>query len=106
MKKLFRPAGLILSLMAAAVVFQCRPSATISVVYSRNASSLEEFSAKELQRYLYLRTGILAEIILSDTIPSRFDYCLTAGSKNSRIFRGLPVADHLAKLADGLKPEE
>ncbi len=103
MKKAFFPAGLILSLVAAAAVFQCRPSERIKVVYSRTASSLEKFSAKELQRYLFLRSGILAEISQSDTIPGRCEYCLAVGSKNARIFHGWPDEDD---LADGLKPEE
>lgn len=76
------------------------------VVYSHDASPLEAFSAKELQRYLYLRSGILAEIIQSNTIPGRCGYCLAVGSKHAGIFRGWPDADNLAKLADGLKPEE
>jgi len=106
MKNLFVLAGLILSLMAAAAVFQCKPSARITIVYSRNASSLEEFSAKELQRYLYLRSGMLAGIIQSDTLPGRFDYCLAVGCKHAGIFRKWPDADNSAELADGLKPEE
>ncbi len=105
MKKFFS-AGLILSLLATAAVFQCKPSATIAVVYSHHASPLEKFSAKELQRYLYLRSGILAQIVQNDTIPGGFDYCLAVGSKHSGMFRGWPDADHLAKLAGGLNPEE
>lgn len=72
------------------------------VVYPQQAGPQEEFAARELQRYFYLRTGILANLVQSDTVPAGYDHSLILGNKNSELFRGLTDSDDILRYSGNL----
>ncbi len=73
------------------------------IICPRNASFQETLAAKEIRRYVYLRTGDWLGIRQEDKIPAKVKSAIVVGAKQS------PLIEHLdqplaAKVSD-LKPE-
>ncbi|MCF7669663.1 MAG: hypothetical protein K9N48_07800, partial [Verrucomicrobia bacterium] len=56
-----------------------------NILITKGASSLERFAAKELRRYIYLRTGNLKAIHQVDTIPEK-GVCFLLSTTGNEIF--------------------
>jgi hypothetical protein len=91
-------------ILSAAILTACKPSihGKAAVVYPREAGKLEEFAAGELQRYFYLRTGILAELIQSDTAPDGYGSCFIVGNRDRKLLKGLAESADIAGGSDNL----
>jgi hypothetical protein len=59
------------------------------IVVSRDASWLETVAARELRRYVYLRTGELLPIRPADSLPSNAQSALVIGRKDRSLVRNL-----------------
>ncbi|MCX6225339.1 MAG: alpha-glucuronidase family glycosyl hydrolase, partial [Bacteroidia bacterium] len=102
MKKLIVAAVSVI--LAAAILAACKlisPGNAV-VVYPQEAGPLEEFAARELQRYLYLRTGILADLVRSDSAPAEYGHCFILGNKNRKLFRGLADSADIGRYSENL----
>lgn len=71
-------------------------SNSVRICYSSNAGFHEQLAARELRRYLYLRTGKLHEIETVSSIPAKGDLIVIA-DKGSDLLKGI-VFDAAAKL--------
>jgi hypothetical protein len=72
-------------MLVAAILASCKlisPGNAV-VVYPQKASPIEEFAARELQRYFYLRTGILADLVQSDSVPAGYRHCFILGNNDT-----------------------
>jgi hypothetical protein len=74
----------------------------VAIVYPRESTPLEEFSAKEIQRYVYLRTGVLAELIKGDEITDGYDDCILVGRKDRGLFSKTAYAPELLAATKAL----
>ncbi|RPH33809.1 hypothetical protein EHM92_08085, partial [bacterium] len=74
------------------------------IVTSRNASAQEQLAAKEVRRYVYLRTGRLLGIEHADKLQAKAKKAIVVGTKQSPLLQQLDQA--LAARLTGLKPEE
>ena len=85
MKKLIIAAVPII--MATAILASCKLISPVNavVVYTQHAGPLEEFAARELQRYFYLRTGILADLVRSDSAPAGYRHSFILGNNNRKL---------------------
>ena len=63
--------------------------APITIVYSSQASGTERLAAKEIRRYLYLRTGKLLPLLQRDDKPSSANGLIIIGQKDRRIIQNL-----------------
>ena len=74
-----------LTLLLTTLLLSCNPVSREKavVVYPRQAGELEEFAARELQRYWYLRTGSLADLVRGDSAPGGYDFSFILG-KNAK----------------------
>jgi hypothetical protein len=61
-----------------------------AVVYPLHPTPTEEFAARELQRYVYLRTGILSELISSDSVPDGYEIIFIVGDRKNKLLESLP----------------
>jgi len=62
-----------------------RTQGPIAVVYSKGASVQEMLAAKEVRRYIYLRTGLFFPIIEFGSFPVKSDV-VVIGQKDSKVF--------------------
>jgi hypothetical protein len=92
----------VLSLMGAlAFVLTSTRVENIAVVYPQGATALEKFSAREIQRYFFVRTGVLASLVEANDIPNGFDRYIFIGHKGDTLFSRLDnAADILASSKD------
>ncbi len=79
----------------------------ISIVASRDARLPEQLAAKEVRRYLYLRTNWLVPFVLSEgTLPST-EAMVVIGSKDRSFVKALAKADReLADSVASLQPQQ
>ncbi len=80
---------------------------SVMIVCPSNASSAEKLAAKEIRRYLYLRTGELVPIIKTDTELPTTGGLIVVGRKDRAAITVLAEKD--SKLASGvnaLKPQQ
>jgi hypothetical protein len=106
MKRLVFAAGLILLAAASIVTVKILSSDRVAVIYPQKTEPLEEFSAREIQRYVYLRTGILAELIRSDELPDGYDHCFIVGNKGQKLFHGVKDSSDIIKHSGNLERDE
>ena len=52
-----------LTTLLSIILFGCLPQESITILISEDASPLEQMAAKEIRRYVYLRTGELLPIV-------------------------------------------
>ncbi len=102
MKKLIIVAAPVI--LAVVILASCKifSPGNAAVVYPREAAPLEEFAARELQRYFYLRTGILADLVRSDSFPTGYDNCFILGNKNRKLFRSLADSADISRYSGKL----
>ena len=70
----------------------------ITIVYSSQASGVERLAAKEIRRYLYLRTGELIPLLQRDDKPSSANGLIIIGQKDRRIIQNLLQKNPMLKL--------
>ena len=75
-----------------------------AVVYSQKAHKLEKLAAKEVRRYIYLRTGRLPVLATSDEMPR--GNCVFIGVKSRDVFKTAGADESLLKKISALGPEE
>jgi len=66
---LFMASSILLSLLVCQAVGKSKPPKNIRICYAKNASFQEQLAAKELRRYIYLRTGELYETQTVSSVP-------------------------------------
>jgi hypothetical protein len=80
---------------------------SIIIVYSSQASEIERLAAKEIRRYLYLRTGKLLSLIESDEKLSSTSGLIIIGQKDRRIVQNVLKKDRTLKVSvQSLKPQQ
>ena len=76
------------------------------IVYTADASSLEKLAAREIRRYIYLRSGELLEMVAEHPeLPDNRDMILVA-TKNRAIVRQLAKTARFSSLLLILDPDE
>jgi hypothetical protein len=75
-----------------------------AVVYSQKAHKLEKLAAKEVRRYIYLRTGRLPLLVTSDEMPQ--GKSIFVGVKSRDVFRSAGADESALKKIADLGPEE
>ena len=79
----------------------CRAANPVSVSYTWGGGSLEQLAAKEIRRYIYLRTGKLPELFISGRDVSRGDLIVLVGKDSPPGFpgrRNAALRDRIAGL--------
>ncbi|MBL7154520.1 MAG: hypothetical protein ISS79_12465 [Phycisphaerae bacterium] len=80
---------------------------SVTIVCPSNASSAEKLAAKEIRRYLYLRTGELVPIVPMDTELPAAAGLIVVGQKDRPAIRALAEKDSkLARAVNSLKPQQ
>ena len=79
----------------------------VSIISSRNATIAERLAAKEIRRYLYLRTGKLLPIVQrKNKLPSKTSL-IVVGQKDCPVVKALSDKDKkLAFAVDSLEPQQ
>ena len=67
-----------------------KPRAEMLIAHSRDASALEILAAREVRRYLYLRTGMLLRIVSLSAIPRDFRGFVVTGKERVLATSSLP----------------
>lgn len=88
------------------LIASCSPvkHAEVAILCSSHASSVQMLAAKEIKRYIYLRTSVLPLISKSDTIPANIDNIIFIGTSSQ--LSGQKKLPEIIKLDDGLKLKE
>ena len=68
--------------------------AELSIVSAKAGSPLEKLAAREIGRYVYLRTGVLASMANDDKLPPRD--CIVVARKDRPILATLAHSEGLA----------
>ncbi|MBN2441128.1 MAG: hypothetical protein JXJ04_07270, partial [Spirochaetales bacterium] len=68
---------------------------TVVIKYPENASQIEKFAARELRRYLYLRTGKLAKLHTRDDRTARYSQLIQIGNKDRQFKPPIPEKTEL-----------
>ena len=82
-----------------------RPRTEMAIASPRDASLLEVLAAREVRRYLYLRTGKLLRIIRVLSLPPGFRG-FVVGQASSPLLKSLIHSSGLEKTVMGLRPEQ
>jgi hypothetical protein len=61
----------------------------ITIIISKDASNLEKYAAKEVRRYIYLRTGLLSIILFNDDISRMNDNLIIITKPGSKLFNSV-----------------
>ncbi|MGC8829471.1 MAG: malectin domain-containing carbohydrate-binding protein [Verrucomicrobiia bacterium] len=77
----------------------------LRIVIREQSSSLEQFAARELRRYIYLRTGILVNIEIASKRLPEWGNLIVIGDKNWRIVRQLATDGWIESEMIGLEPQ-
>jgi len=72
-------------------------AAPCTIVVPQGASYAEALAAKEVRRYVYLRTGALPDIVHADTLPDR-DGVIVVATTSSRLVGALVYAGFVGKV--------
>ncbi len=105
----------LLQVMMLAAVVGCQTAGMASagsnesvlIVYPSDASQTERLAAKEIRRYLYLRTGKLLPLHQADGEPSFTDALIGVGQKNRSIVNHLMNKDNaLRSSVSSLQPQQ
>jgi hypothetical protein len=96
--------GLAVFLFACAMVSWSRaePALPAAIVCPRDAEYQERLAAKEIRRYVYLRTGVLLPVVREPGAKAS----IVVGSKNQPLVRRITTAAKLNAAVDGLGPEQ
>ncbi|MEI6822591.1 MAG: malectin domain-containing carbohydrate-binding protein [Bacteroidota bacterium] len=78
----------------------------VAVLIPKVTTMLEKFAAKEVRRYVYLRTGLMAEIINSDVIPDGYKNYIILGRKDRALFSSLQATKDIKSSFEKLNKEE
>ncbi len=77
----------------------------LRIIISQDCSVLEQFAARELRRYIYLRTGSLINIeTTTDSLPEWGDI-IALGNKNRPFIKRLAMDGWIESLLIGLEPQ-
>ena len=95
----------ILALLIAAFGFMILNEEPVAVVCSGDASSKEKLAAREIRRYLYLRTGVLAKYVDDDAFISPFSDIIYVNRKNDTDTRLQTADPELGRRINSLEPE-
>ena len=77
-------------------------AAPAAIVCPRDAEYQERLAAKEIRRYVYLRTGVLLPVV-RELGPKA---SIVVGSKGQPLVRRIATAAKLSAAVDGLGPEQ
>jgi Malectin domain len=82
-------------------------TARVTIVVASNATNVERLAAKEVRRYLYLRTGALLPLVqCSGKLPTKIAL-IVVGQKDRSVVTALIAGDqNLASSAGSLKPQQ
>jgi len=75
------------------------------VVYPTKPTQMENLAARELRRYIFMRTGSLPQLLMSDNIPSRGKNIFIVGQKNRSVFTNRLFSNKSESIIE-LKNEE
>ncbi len=79
----------------------------IAIVAPTQATDVENLAAKEIRRYLYVRTGQLLPIITSDDLPKSPLGCIVVGAKQRTLLAStIQDTEGLSGMLDNLGPEQ
>jgi hypothetical protein len=101
------PVKITFFIMAATLLCSCARKSDHgipAVVYSQKAHKLEKLAAKEVRRYIYLRTGRLPVLATSDESP--LGKAVFIGAKSRDLFKTAGADTSFLKKIEGLGPEE
>jgi hypothetical protein len=77
----------------------------LRIIISKDCSAIEQFAARELRRYIYLRTGSLINIeTTTDNVPEWGDI-IALGNKNRSFIKRLAMDGWIESLLIGLEPQ-
>ena len=82
------------------------PEAALPVIYSRQATPLETLAAREVRRYVYLRTGQLLDLQSSDQARIPGAGAIVIGRKDRPFVADLLAAKPLPEALAALGPEQ
>lgn len=88
MKQIIKNAAFLLFLALSS--FSCSRQPPVVIVYPAGSSALEYLSAREVMRYLYLRTGSLPELKQTDSVPSGAQQVIVVGTKKNILSAHFP----------------
>ena len=84
--------GLIQAALIAAVILGGCNSNSAVIIYPEDGSDLEELAAREVRRYLYLRTGNLLPVLTMTSLPASGDFILVA-EDNDPLIKSVTVIE-------------
>jgi len=78
----------------------------IAILYPANTTLLETLSAKEIRRYLYVRTGLMAELIRADKLPAGYQTYIIVGTLGTNLIHSLSEKEESDKMFSDLHKQE
>lgn len=94
--------GLLLTFL---LVLPSAPASSVPAIYSpKSPTYLETLAAREVRRYVYLRTGRLLNIVETSSLPSKLDGFLVA-NRDRPIIQAAGKRFNLAKNLQGLQKQ-
>jgi hypothetical protein len=78
----------------------------IAIVYPAKSTSLETLSAKEIRRYIYVRTGRMAELIRTDVVPTGYQTYIIVGTLGTNLVQSFSEKEESGKIISGLNRQE
>ena len=78
--------------------------AEVAIICSSDASTVEMLAAREINRYIYLRTSVLPLISMTDTIPANIENIIFVGTISQ--LSGQKKLSEIINLDDGSKLKE
>lgn len=82
------------------------PAITPVLMRATDASELESFAAKEVRRYLYLRTGRLLPLKVNGNVRGAWSGVVLVARKDHALAAGLPLSDESRAVLARLGPQE
>lgn len=77
-----------------------------AIVIGKEASPQEKLAAREIRRYVYLRTARLVPIKKMDTLPKKTDGCIVVAGKQSSLAQSVASKGGFRANLDSLKAQE
>jgi hypothetical protein len=81
-------------------------STKISILTTVQATRLENFAAREMRRYIFLRSGILAKIISGNSLPEKSESIIVLASKDDSLLLALAKKFDSTNTIEQLNPGE